>query len=177
MKLENKKILIISPHLDDGVIGCGGLVEYAKQNNCEVFHLCMCIGKSRQLVTRGTTVSIQEKEMDLVAGTHGRGIYKMNIRPIQKAFEKGTPQTSILFETAVARRPWINDTHREPKFSTLERVPVTFYLMKEAEVEIRVNDEKGKTVWSKTLMGKQGFEEKKAQMDTLPKRKDEWIME
>ena len=29
--------------------------------------------------------------------------------------------------------------------------------MKEAEVEIRVNDEKGKTVWTKNLMGKQGF--------------------
>jgi hypothetical protein len=29
--------------------------------------------------------------------------------------------------------------------------------MKEAEVEIRVNDEKGKTVWTKKLMGKQGF--------------------
>jgi len=100
---------------------------------------------------------IQEKEMDLVAGTHGRGIYKMNIRQIQKAFENGIPQTNILFETPVARRPWINDTHREPKYSTVEKVPITFYLMKEAEVEIRVNDEKDKTIWSRTLIGKQGF--------------------
>ena len=95
--------------------------------------------------------------MDLVAGTHGRGIYKMNILPIQQAFKKGTPQSDILFETPVARLPWINDTHREPKYSSLERVPITFYHMKEAEVEIRVNDEKGKTVWSRTLIGKQGF--------------------
>ena len=81
----------------------------------------------------------------------------MNIRAIQKAFEEGTPQTNILFETPIARRPWINDTHREPKYSTLEKVPITFYLMKEAEVEIRVNEEKGKAVWSRTLTGKQGF--------------------
>ena len=27
------------------------------------------------------------------------------------------------------------------------------------------------------LMGKAGFEEKKSQMDALPKRKDEWIMQ
>jgi hypothetical protein len=100
---------------------------------------------------------IQEREMDLVAGTHGRGIYKMNIRPIQQAFKKGAPDANILFETPVARRPWINDTHGEPKYSTLEKVPITFYLMKEIEVEIRVNDEKGKTVWTKKLMGKQGF--------------------
>jgi hypothetical protein len=100
---------------------------------------------------------IQEKEMDLVVGTHGRGIYKMSILPIQQAFKKGVPEADVLFETPVARRPWINDTHREPKYSTLERVPITFYLMKEAEIEIRVNDDKGKTVWTKKLMGKQGF--------------------
>ncbi|MCP4724165.1 MAG: glycosyl hydrolase, partial [bacterium] len=34
---------------------------------------------------------IQEREMDLLVGTHGRGIFKMNIRPIHKAFEKGVP--------------------------------------------------------------------------------------
>jgi photosystem II stability/assembly factor-like uncharacterized protein len=100
---------------------------------------------------------IQEREMDLVAGTHGRGLYKMNIRPIQQAFKKGDPEANILFETPVALRPWINDTHGEPKYSTLERAPITFYLMNEAEVEIRVNDKKRKTVWTKKLMGKQGF--------------------
>jgi len=102
-------------------------------------------------------LAIQKKEMDLVVGTHGRGIYKMNVRPIQQAFKKGVPEADVLFETPVARRPWINDTHREPKYSTLERVPITFYLMKEAEVEIQVNDEKGKAIWSSTLMGKKGF--------------------
>ena len=95
--------------------------------------------------------------MDLVAGTHGRGIYKMNIRPIQQAFKKGVPEADVLFETPVARRPWINDTHREPKYSTLEKVPITFYLTKDAVVDIRLNDKKGKTVWTKKLRGKQGF--------------------
>ena len=35
---------------------------------------------------------IQEREMDLVASTYGRGIFVMNVRPIQKVFGKGPPQ-------------------------------------------------------------------------------------
>jgi len=100
---------------------------------------------------------IQEREMDLVAGTHGRGIYKMNIRPIQQAFKKGNPQSHVLFKTPVARFPWINDTHRDPKYSTVEKVPITFYLMKDAEVTISVKNKKGKLIWSTPFMARRGF--------------------
>lgn len=100
---------------------------------------------------------IQEREMDLVAGTHGRGIYKINIRPIQQAFKKGNPQSHVLFKTPVARFPWINDTHRDPKYSTVEKVPITFYLMKDSEVTISVKNKKGKLIWSITFMARRGF--------------------
>jgi hypothetical protein len=100
---------------------------------------------------------IQEREMDLVAGTHGRGIYKMNIRPIQQAFEQGPPETNILFETPVARLPWIKDTHRDPKFSTLEKVPITFYIMKDAEVTLSVKNKDNTVIWSKQINAKKGF--------------------
>ncbi|MGD2294714.1 MAG: hypothetical protein PVF22_02640 [Candidatus Aminicenantes bacterium] len=100
---------------------------------------------------------IQEREMDLVAGTHGRGIYKMNIKPIQEAFKDGPPQTDILFETPVARFPWMNDTHGDVRYSTVERVPITLYLTKEAEVTISVLDEKEEVVWSRTLQAHRGF--------------------
>lgn len=95
--------------------------------------------------------------MDLVAGTHGRGIYKINIRPIQQAFKKGNPQSHVLFKTPVARFPWINDTHRDPKYSTVEKVPITFYLMKDSEVTISVKNKKGKLIWSITFMARRGF--------------------
>ncbi len=100
---------------------------------------------------------IQEREMDLVAGTHGRGIYKMNIRPIQQAFKPGPPETNILFETPVARLPWIKDTHRDPKFSTMEKVPITFYLMRGAEVTLSVNNKGSEVIWSKKIRAKKGF--------------------
>ena len=43
---------------------------------------------------------IQEREMDLLAGTYGRGIYKMNLRPIQAAFKPGPPSADRLFDPA-----------------------------------------------------------------------------
>lgn len=121
-------------------------------------------GKSWSLLDPGmaaTCISdlvIQEREMDLVAGTHGRGIYKMNIKPIQQAFKSGAPpQNHILFETPVARYPWIKDTHRDPKYSTVEKVPITFYLMKEADVTLSVKRKSGGLIWSKTLKAHKGF--------------------
>jgi photosystem II stability/assembly factor-like uncharacterized protein len=100
---------------------------------------------------------IQEREMDLVAGTHGRGIYKMNIRPIQKAFENGPPRTDILFETPDVRFPWINDTHRDIRYSTAEKVPITFCLTDDAEVILSVKNRKGSLVWSRTIQAKKGL--------------------
>ena len=56
-----------------------------------------------------------------------------------------------------ARLPWINDTHRDPRMRTAEKVPITFYLINDVDVEVRVNDEKGKTIWTKPLKGQKGF--------------------
>lgn len=67
MNLENKKILIISPHPDDEVIGCGGLLEVAKQKRCPVFILYICVGKCRQLVTGKTEENQRINELDTVA--------------------------------------------------------------------------------------------------------------
>ncbi|UCC39754.1 MAG: hypothetical protein JSV96_18585 [Candidatus Aminicenantes bacterium] len=113
---------------------------------------------------------IQEREMDLVVGTHGRGIYKMNISPIQEAFKNGNPQSHILFKTPVARLPWINDTHRDPRYSTVEKVPITFYLMNEAVVTLNVKDKKGRIVWSRNLEAQRGFNQ--VRWDLITKKVD-----
>ena len=100
---------------------------------------------------------IQEREMDLLAGTYGRGIYKMNIRPIREAFRDGSPEADLLFTPPMARQPWINDTHRNFMLRTAEKVPLTFYLTRDAEVVLRVENAKGEAVWVHPLNGKKGF--------------------
>ena len=113
---------------------------------------------------------IQEREMDLVVGTHGRGIYKMNIRPIHTAFKDGIPKADMIFAAPVARLPWINDTHRDPRMRTAEKVPITFYLMKDGDVEVQVIDDKEKVVWTKALKGKKGFNQ--FRWDLVTERRD-----
>jgi hypothetical protein len=95
--------------------------------------------------------------MELVAATYGRGIYKMGIRQIQQAFRSGVPQADILFETPVARLPWTNDTHRDRRASTIEKVPITFYLTKAADVTIRVAGKDAKVIWSVPMAARRGF--------------------
>jgi len=104
---------------------------------------------------------IQEREMDLVAGTHGRGIYKMNIRPIQEAFEYGVPQTHILFDPPIAQLP---------RKRTAEKVPITFYLMNDVDVELRLINERGERTWTKPLAGQKGFNQYR--WDLVTKRND-----
>lgn len=113
---------------------------------------------------------IQEREMDLVVGTHGRGIYKMNLRPIQQIFKKEMPLESILFKAPVARLPWINDTHRDPKYSTMEKAPITFYLTKDTNVTIDVKGKNGKVIWSTVMPAHKGFNQ--IRWDLVTKRDD-----
>ena len=100
---------------------------------------------------------IQEREMDLVAGTHGRGIYRTNLKPLHEAFREGAPRENILFDTAEARLPWINDTHRDSRYSTMEKVPITFFLTDDATVTVSVIDENDRTLWSTGHDGRRGF--------------------
>lgn len=113
---------------------------------------------------------IQEREMDLIAGTHGRGIYKMNIRPIQEAYREGTPAVNMLFQPPPARLPWINDSHGDPKLSSLEKVPFTFYIADKQDVNLKIIDDKGKTVWSQNIEAQAGFNQ--FRWDLVVKRVD-----
>jgi len=111
-------------------------------------------GKSWSLLGPGmaaTTISdlvIQEREMDLVVGTHGRGIYKMNLGPLHEACKHGLPQKHLLFDPPLARLPGTSST---------EKVPITFYLMRDTAVELQLKDEKRGTVWTTSITGRKGF--------------------
>jgi photosystem II stability/assembly factor-like uncharacterized protein len=102
-------------------------------------------------------LAVQEREQDLVASTYGRGIYVMNIRPIREAFAGGAPASDRLFDPPAARLPWINDTHRDPRLSTIEKTPITFCLIRDAEVTLSVRNAGDETIWEKKIEGKKGF--------------------
>lgn len=101
---------------------------------------------------------IQEQYMDLLIGTHGRGIFKINLKPIHELFKSGYPPVDDhLFPVPQVRRPWINDTHRDPDFNTVEKVPITFWISEAGPVTLKVLGEKKKVLWSKQIESDRGF--------------------
>ena len=42
--LKNKRLLVISPHADDEVLGCGGLISKVKKEGGKVFVLIFNVG-------------------------------------------------------------------------------------------------------------------------------------
>jgi photosystem II stability/assembly factor-like uncharacterized protein len=100
---------------------------------------------------------IQEREMDLVASTYGRGIFVMNVRPLQKVFGKGEAPADVLFDPPPARLPLRNDTHQAGSLKTIEKVPLTFFLTRPRDVTLSVVDGKGKEIKAWDIAGQKGF--------------------
>lgn len=105
MELKNKKILIIAPHPDDEVIGCGGLIVKAIEKKAKVFVLYMAIGKCRQLVTGGTDEDTRIKELKKVAAV---GNFQYRIQFIGDEFMRldTLPQKTLidLFEDIISEQ-------------------------------------------------------------------------
>lgn len=60
--LINQKLLIISPHPDDEVIGCGGLIKKIKENKGKVYVLYLTVGDTRDFTSSGLSTSSERKE-------------------------------------------------------------------------------------------------------------------
>ncbi len=67
MEMKGKRVLIISPHPDDEIIGCGGLIEKCRREGANVFVLYIVVGSTRQLITAHTDESIRMRETEEVA--------------------------------------------------------------------------------------------------------------
>ena len=101
-------------------------------------------------------IAINKKSMDLVAATHGRGIYKINLAPI---YEKLTSKSEDDF---LAGFPVINvtsrdqlrdDSNSEPSY----KMPIRFWVNQPGEVRITVSTAVNKILWEITFNAKKGF--------------------
>tara|TARA_B100000575_G_scaffold294353_1_gene309723 strand:- start:4074 stop:4760 length:687 start_codon:yes stop_codon:yes gene_type:complete len=92
---KNKKVLIVSPHPDDEIIGCGGLIAECKRKNIKVTVLYICTGSTRQLVTGSTNSKTRMNEIKNVA-KYGNFDFKIIFK--NKYFVKldSIPQKNII---------------------------------------------------------------------------------
>ena len=116
-----------------------------------------CLGNNMP----GTAIAdleIHEPTMDLIAATHGRGIYKINLRPIQAlAGKRISMDSDYLFKTAESQLPWFQSASGLPDYRTFEKTTITFWLNKPKPVSLSVRDEANKEIWTLKLNGVQGF--------------------
>lgn len=98
MNLKDKKILIISPHLDDEAICSGGLIMLAKKQGAGIFVLYMANGKVRQFIASDGQAPVNERAYEAhkasIMGNfkykiafEGDEIMKLDALPQQKLIE------------------------------------------------------------------------------------------
>ncbi|MEZ4896885.1 MAG: hypothetical protein R2806_08625 [Saprospiraceae bacterium] len=100
------------------------------------------------------------ESMDLVIATHGRGIYKLNLRPIQEMFDlQISPQENHLFAIPAATRPWFNAQGGEVDQRTIHKTSICFWLHQSQPVKLRLFDHENQLIWEKTMDGHPGYNE------------------
>lgn len=53
MNLENQTLLVVAPHPDDEILGCGGLISKIKQEGGNVYVLFMTVGDTKEYSQNG----------------------------------------------------------------------------------------------------------------------------
>ena len=61
----NKKILIIAPHPDDEVLGCGGYLIRAKEKGCELYLVSLTLGSENESIQRQSELEAVMSELSI----------------------------------------------------------------------------------------------------------------
>jgi len=109
----------------------------------------------------GTAISdleIHAPTMDLIAATHGRGIFKINLLPIHSLVSKKFPlDKDHLFELAENQLPWFSSAAQTPDYRTIEKTDIPFWLSEAKSISLSLRDAKNKEIWSTRIQGEKGF--------------------
>jgi photosystem II stability/assembly factor-like uncharacterized protein len=109
----------------------------------------------------GTAIAdldIHESSGDLIAGTHGRGIYKISLKPIHAFInQQFSTDKDYLFATKENQLPWFQSASNNPDYSTFEKMDIVFWLNEMKPVTLSLTDRANKKIWSINLQGQKGF--------------------
>jgi photosystem II stability/assembly factor-like uncharacterized protein len=109
----------------------------------------------------GTAIAdleIHESTMDLIAATHGRGIFKINLRPVHSMVNnKFSIDKDYLFDITKSRLPWFQSASGFPDHRTFEKTDFVYWLSNAKPVTLSIKDTANKEIWSINLNGRKGF--------------------
>ncbi|MEP2668770.1 MAG: hypothetical protein ABJH04_07240 [Cyclobacteriaceae bacterium] len=101
-------------------------------------------------------IEIDKKSNDLVAATHGRGMYKLNLAQIHEVY-LNKPNHTYLFQFPQVAPPVYNDDLNGIDYRTHEKLPITFWVKDAGEASLKIIDANNKTIWSKVIETTKGY--------------------
>ncbi|MEQ8302094.1 MAG: hypothetical protein RIB47_01790 [Cyclobacteriaceae bacterium] len=101
-------------------------------------------------------IEIDIKSKDLIAATHGRGMYKLNLSPIHEAISREVKE-NYLFEIPQIQSPFYNGSMNGVDYRKAEKLPITFYSREAGPATINIRDSTNQVVWSTELKSTKGY--------------------
>ncbi len=95
-------------------------------------------------------MTIQEREKDLIAVTHGRGIYKIDLEPIYRYMKSASKGTQYLY-TSDAMLPPRDASGAKPNLNNYENVYFNFYSEFDETMELQILSSDQDPIFSKNV--------------------------
>ncbi|MEN8154300.1 MAG: hypothetical protein ABFR75_09785 [Acidobacteriota bacterium] len=117
---------------------------------------------------------IHPRDNILVAGTHGRGVYAIDVSFIQEITPEITSSEIYLFNTSDAKLPY----WRWWYWAGIKKANIAFLLKKESTVEVKIKDKNGKVIKRLKKAGVKGLNFIKWDLKPeKPQKKDPFVKE
>lgn len=111
----------------------------------------------------GTAIAdleINKNRNELIAATHGRGMYKLNLNPIhQMISDKVSTEQDHLLPIKEASLPWFSSSSNLPDYRTVEKISFSFWLANAKQISLAIKDKNNTEVWKTNVAGKKGLNE------------------
>lgn len=101
-------------------------------------------------------MTIQTREKDLIAVTHGRGIYKIDLNPLHQNFTNDSEAAELL-HISEAILPSPDGSGRKPDLSTYEDVAFSFFIPSDEKIELTIMHKDGEIVFSDSIESTTGL--------------------
>ena len=133
INLRGKTLLIISPHPDDEVLGCGGLIQKVKQANGKVYVIFVTVGNTKDYRKEGVSTERERiKEIESVAAylkyddyrilfpgdAYHLQLDKMSQFELMSAFENGSVSLNKI-KPDIVTVPLLSDYNQDHRASTM----------------------------------------------------------
>lgn len=99
---------------------------------------------------------IEARSGDLIAATHGRGIYKVNLQPLDR-YLNDELDSDFLCKIPTAKAPSLRDTHKDVEQQSVEKVAISYWLERDGQVEMSVSTQADSLLWHQEFAGRTGL--------------------